>query len=128
MEPMMQLHEKAQLLRIFIGENDRFGQHPLYEAIVLRAREQGLAGATVLRGLMGFGHSSRLHTAKILRLSGDLPVIVEIVDSEPKITAFLALLDEMVKGGLVAIEEVRILRYGSDRKENGFPASTVARG
>src|SRR5271169_2149857 len=115
-EGLMQLEEKAQLLRIFIGENDRFGHHPLYEAIVLKAREQGLAGATVLRGPMGFGHSSRLHTATILRLSEDLPVIVEIVDSEQKITAFLPLLDGMVKGGLVSIEDIRILRYGSDQK------------
>jgi uncharacterized protein len=120
---MMQVEEKAALLRIFIGENDRFGQHPLYEAIVLKAREQGLAGATVLRGPMGFGHSSRLHTAKILRLSEDLPVIVEIIDSEQNITAFLPLLEEMVKGGLVSIEEVRILRYGPDRK---LSSSTVA--
>jgi PII-like signaling protein len=120
---MMQVEEKAALLRIFIGENDRFGQHPLYEAIVLKAREQGLAGATVLRGPMGFGHSSRLHTAKILRLSEDLPVVVEIIDSEQNITAFLPLLEEMVKGGLVSIEEVRILRYGPHRK---LSSSTVA--
>jgi uncharacterized protein len=120
---MMQVEEKAALLRIFIGENDRFGQHPLYEAIVLKAREQGLAGATVLRGPMGFGHSSRLHTAKILRLSEDLPVVVEIIDSEQNITAFLPLLEEMVKGGLVSIEEVRILRYGPDRK---LSSGTVA--
>jgi uncharacterized protein len=120
---MMQVEEKAALLRIFIGENDRFGQRPLYEAIVLKAREQGLAGATVLRGPMGFGHSSRLHTAKILRLSEDLPVVVEIIDSEQNITAFLPLLEEMVKGGLVSIEEVRILRYGPDRK---LSSSTVA--
>jgi len=119
----MQVEEKAALLRIFIGENDRFGQHPLYEAIVLKAREQGLAGATVLRGPMGFGHSSRLHTAKILRLSEDLPVVVEIIDSEQNITAFLPLLEEMVKGGLVSIEEVRILRYGPHRK---LSSSTVA--
>jgi PII-like signaling protein len=119
----MKVEEKAALLRIFIGENDRFGQHPLYEAIVLKAREQGLAGATVLRGPMGFGHSSRLHTAKILRLSEDLPVVVEIIDSEQNITAFLPLLEEMVKGGLVSIEEVRILRYGPDRK---LSSSTVA--
>jgi hypothetical protein len=116
---MMQLEEKAVLLRIFIGENDRFGHHPLYEAIVLKAREHELAGATVLRGPMGFGHSSRLHTAKILRLSEDLPVVVEIIDSEQKIAAFLALIDEMVKGGLVSLSEVRILRYGPDRKEIG---------
>ena len=119
----MKVEEKAALLRIFIGENDRFGQHPLYEAIVLKAREQGLAGATVLRGPMGFGHSSRLHTAKILRLSEDLPVVVEIIDSEQNITAFLPPLEEMVKGGLVSIEEVRILRYGPDRK---LSSSTVA--
>ena len=117
----MQLEEKAVLLRIFIGENDRFGHHPLYEAIVLKAREQELAGATVLRGPMGFGHSSRLHTAKVLRLSEDLPVVVEIIDSEQKIAAFLPLLDEMVKGGLISLSEVRILRYGPDRKEIGRP-------
>jgi uncharacterized protein len=123
---MMQLEEKAALLRIFIGENDRFGHHPLYEAIVLKAREQGLAGATVLRGPMGFGHSSRLHTAKILRLSEDLPVVVEIIDSEEKITAFLPRLDEMVKGGLVSIEEVRILRYGPDGKAAGLASNSIA--
>ena len=110
----MRPQETAVLLRIFIGENDRFGEHPLYEAIVLKARERGLAGATVLRGPMGFGHSSRLHTAKILRLSEDLPVVIEIVDRDDKITAFLPLLDTMVKGGLVSLEEVRILRYGPD--------------
>ncbi|MBV8507156.1 MAG: DUF190 domain-containing protein [Alphaproteobacteria bacterium] len=118
----MQLEEKAVLLRIFIGENDRFGRHPLYEAIVLKAREQALAGATVLRGPMGFGHSSRLHTAKVLRLSEDLPVVVEIIDSEQKIAAFLPLIDEMVKGGLVSLAEVRILRYGPDCKEIAVPS------
>jgi uncharacterized protein len=123
---MMQAEEKAVLLRIFIGESDRFGRHPLYEAIVLKAREQELAGATVLRGPMGFGHSSRLHTAKVLRLSEDLPVVVEIIDSEEKIAAFLPLLDEMVKGGLVSLSEVRILRYGPDRKEIRVTSSTVA--
>jgi PII-like signaling protein len=117
MELVMQLQETALLLRIFIGEDDHFDRKPLYEAIVLKAREQGLAGATVLRGPMGFGHSSRLHTAKILRLSEDLPVVVEIIDSEERIMAFLPLLDGMVKGGLVSLEEVRILRYGSDAKE-----------
>src|ERR1700741_921681 len=103
----MQIPANAVLLRIFIGENDRHDHHPLYEAIVLKAREQHLAGATVLRGPMGFGHSSRLHTAKILRLSEDLPVVIEIIDGEENITAFLPLLEEMVKGGLVSIEEVR---------------------
>ncbi len=119
---MMQLEDKAVLLRIFIGENDRFAHHPLYEAIVLKAREQELAGATVLRGPMGFGHSSRLHIATILRLSEDLPVVVEIIDSEQKIAAFLPFLDEMVQGGLVSLSEVRILRYGPDRKESAVPS------
>src|SRR5271170_8258281 len=116
---MIKAQETAVLLRIFIGEDDRFGEHPLYEAIVLKAREHGLAGATVLRGPMGFGHSSRVHTAKILRLSEDLPVVIEIIDSEEKINAFLPALDGMVKGGLVSLEEVRILRYGTDQAELG---------
>src|SRR5262250_2794128 len=119
----MHLPHDALLLRIFIGESDRWQHKPLYEAIVLKAREMHLAGATVLRGPMGFGRSSRLHTAKILRLSEDLPVVVEIIDSEENITAFLPRLEEMVKGGLVSIEEVRILRYGPDRK---LSSSTVA--
>ena len=119
----MRSQETALLLRIFIGEDDRFDGKPLYEAIVLKAREQGLAGATVLRGPMGFGHSSRLHTAKILRLSEDLPVVVEIVDKEENITAFLPVLDRMVAGGLISLEEVRILRYGSDQNEIASPAS-----
>jgi uncharacterized protein len=115
----MRSQETALLLRIFIGEDDRFGEHPLYEAIVLKAREHGLAGATVLRGPMGFGHSSRVHTAKILRLSEDLPIVVEIIDREEKINAFLPALDGMVKGGLVSLEEVRILRYGTDQAQLG---------
>ena len=119
----MQVEEKAALLRIFIGENDRFGHHPLYEAIVLKAREQGLAGATVLRGPMGFGHSSRLHTAKILRLSEDLPVVVEIIDRKQNITNFLPLLDNMLTGGLVSLQKVRILRYGPDGQELHVDAS-----
>jgi uncharacterized protein len=117
----MQPEEKAMLLRVFIGENDRFDHHPLYEAIVLKAREQGLAGATVLRGPMGFGHSSRLHTAKILRLSEDLPVVVEIIDSEKNITAFLPVLNKMIKGGMVSLEDVRIVRYGPDQNELRLP-------
>jgi uncharacterized protein len=122
----MQLPELALLLRVFIGENDRFDGRPLYEAIVLKARERGLAGATVLRGPLGFGHSSRLHTAKILRLSEDLPMVVEIVDTPGNIRAFLPLLDSMMTGGLVCLEEVRILRYGPDRKELELSSSTVA--
>jgi len=105
----------AVLLRIFIGESDRFGQHPLYEAIVLKAREMHLAGATVLRGPMGFGLSSRLHTAKILRLSEDLPFVVEIVDSADKIDGFLPALKSMMQGGLVTLENVRIVPCGGEK-------------
>lgn len=107
----MQLPHDALLLRIFIGESDRWEHHPLYEAIVLKARELHLAGATVLRGPMGFGKSSRLHTAKILRLSTDLPLVIEIVDSEEKIQAFLPILDKMITGGLVTLESVKVLEY-----------------
>lgn len=108
----MQMPQEAVLLRIFVGEDDRCGNRPLYEAVVLKAREARLAGATVLRGPMGFGRSSRLHTAKILRLSEDLPFVVEIVDSEEKIASFLPMLDEMMTSGLVTLEKVRVLRYG----------------
>ena len=107
----MQIPHEAVLLRIFIGESDRWEHKPLYEAIVLKAREQHLAGATVLRGPMGFGKSSRLHTAKILRLSMDLPLVIEIVDSEEKIQAFLPVLDKMMGGGLVTLEPVKVLEY-----------------
>lgn len=107
----MQIPHEATLLRIFIGESDRWQHRPLYEAIVLKAREMHLAGATVLRGPMGFGKSSRLHTAKILRLSMDLPLVIEIVDSEEKIQSFLPVLDEMLGGGLVTLEKVRVIEY-----------------
>jgi hypothetical protein len=110
----MQIPRVATLLRIFMGENDRYEHRPLYEAIVLRAREVHLAGATVLRGPMGFGRSSRLHTAKILRLSEDLPMVVEIVDSEEKINAFLPELDGMMGSGLVTMERVQVLQYGTN--------------
>ena len=110
----MQIPHEAVLLRIFIGESDRWEHKPLYEAIVLKAREMHLAGATVLRGPMGFGKSSHLHTAKILRLSMDLPLVIEIVDSEEKIQAFLPALDSMLKGGLVTLEKVRVLDYRAD--------------
>ena len=109
----MHLPHDAVLLRIFIGESDRWHHHPLYEAIVLKARELHLAGATVLRGAMGFGKSSRLHTAKILRLSMDLPLLIEIVDSEENIQSFLPVLDEMMGGGLVTLEKVRVIDYRS---------------
>lgn len=108
----MQIPRDAMLLRIFIGEDDKDDHRPLYEAIVLKAREQHLAGATVLRGPMGFGHSSRLHTAKILRLSEDLPIVVELVDTEDKINAFLEVLDGMMPSGLVTLEKVQVLQYG----------------
>jgi PII-like signaling protein len=107
----MKLDGDGQLLRIYLGEQDKTGHQPLYEAIVLKAREMGLAGATVLRGPMGFGAHSRLHTAKILRLSEDLPVLIEIVDQEEKITAFLPILDQMLGDGLVTVEQVRVIRY-----------------
>src|SRR6267154_6251155 len=107
----MQIPTDAVLLRIFLGESDRWEHKPLYEAIVLAAREAHLAGATVLRGPMGFGKSSRLHTAKILRLSMDLPMVIEIVDSEEKIRAFLPTLDGMLGGGLVTMEKVQVIDY-----------------
>jgi PII-like signaling protein len=108
----MQLPKDAVLLRIFLGEADRYQGRPLYEAIVMKARAMHLAGATVLRGPMGFGHSSRLHTAKILRLSADLPLVIEIVDSEVNIDGFLPVLDTMMGSGLVTIEKVKVLQYG----------------
>jgi hypothetical protein len=108
---LMHLPHEAMLLRIFIGESDRWKHQPLYEALVLKAREMHLAGATVLRGTMGFGKSSRLHTSKILRLSLDLPLIIEIVDSEEKINSFLPILDEMMGGGLVTLEKARVIDY-----------------
>jgi PII-like signaling protein len=113
----MTMPRDAMLLRIFIGENDRSPEgRPLYEAIVLKAREVQLAGATVVRGPMGFGHASHLHTAKILRLSEDLPLIIEIVDSEAKIQAFLPILDSMMTSGLVTLQSVQVLQYGVEVK------------
>lgn len=118
---------EGQLLRIFIGESDRWHGVPLYEAIVRRAREEGLAGATVLRGMEGFGAHSRIHTAKILRLSEDLPIVVEIADRADRIEAFLPLLDEMVQEGMMTLETVRIIAYragggsGADPREDEAP-------
>jgi uncharacterized protein len=112
----MQIPEDAVLLRIFVGESDRHGHQPLYEAIVLQAREMQMAGATVLRGPMGFGKSSHLHTAKILRLSMDLPIVIEIVDSEEKVNAFLPVLDGMMGGGLVTLERAKVIRYQDQGK------------
>lgn len=112
----MQVPKDSILLRIFLGEDDRYQHQPLYEAIVLKAREMQLAGATVLRGPMGYGQSSRLHTAKILRLSEDLPFVIEIVDSEQQIDSFLPVLDEMMTSasGLVTLERVQVLQYGAE--------------
>jgi PII-like signaling protein len=112
----MQIPRDAVLLRIFVGENDRLGHRPLYEAIVMRAREEHLAGATALRGPLGFGHSSRIHTTKLLEMSNDLSYVVEIVDKDEKIQAFLPQLDKMMiesaGSGLVTLEHVQVLQYG----------------
>ena len=109
----MHIPEEGYLLRIFIGESDKHGHRPLYEAIVLRAREVGLAGATVIRGVMGFGKNSVLHTAKILRLSEDLPMAIEIVDSLQKIESFLPELNAMISDGLVTLERVWVIQFES---------------
>lgn len=107
----MELPQDSMLLRIFIGESDKLGSRLLYEALVLKAREMHLAGATVLRGPLGFGASSRVHTAKILRLSMDLPMVIEIVDSKEKIEAFLPVLDQYLEGGLATLEPVKVIHY-----------------
>jgi uncharacterized protein len=112
----MQIPEEAVLLRIFIGESDRWEHKPLYEAIVLKAREMHIGGATVLRGPMGYGKTSRLHTAKILNLSTDLPLVIEMVDSEAAISGFLPVLDGMITGGLVTMEKVKVLHYRGKAK------------
>jgi uncharacterized protein len=122
----MQIPRNALLLRIFIGEKDRYRGRPLYEAIVLKAREYHLAGATVLRGPMGFGASSRLHTAKILRLSDDLPLIIEIVDSEEAIDRFIPVLDSMMSSGLITLEKVQVLVYGKTKTMPPAPDHHVA--
>lgn len=115
----MRLPDEGLLLRIFVGESDTVGGKPLYERIVLKARELNLAGATVTRGIMGFGAASRIHTAKILRLSEDLPVVIEIVDTEERVRLLLPYLDEMVTEGLVTMEKVRIVTYRHAGEEDG---------
>ena len=112
----MQIPEDAVLLRIFIGESDRWEHKPLVEAIVLKAREMHLGGATVLRGPMGFGKTSRLHTSSILNLSTDLPIVIEIVDSEAAINGFLPVIEAMITGGLVTMEKVKVLHYRGETK------------
>lgn len=111
----MQIPRDAVLLRIYFGEDDKFERKPLHEAIVVKAREMQLGGATVLRGHIGFGHSSHIHTTKILRLSQDLPVVVELVDLQEKIDAFLPVLDGMMTSGLVTMEKVQVLQYGTTK-------------
>ena len=115
----MKLPEQATLLRIFLGESNRVEGRPLYEVLVLKAREMHLAGATVLRGSLGFGATSRLHTAKVLRLSGDLPIVVEIVDSEDKVQAFLDACGGMLTDGLATLERVRVIHYQAASREEG---------
>jgi uncharacterized protein len=110
----MRLTGQGLLLRVFIGENDRWDGHPLYEALMLKAREQGLAGVTVTRGIAGFGAHSHLHTSKVLRMSEDLPIIIEIVDREDRVRAFLPLCDSMIREGLVTLEKVEVLKYAAD--------------
>lgn len=114
----MNLPEEGLLLRIFIGESDKRDGRPLYEVIVEEARRRGLAGATVLRGVLGFGANSRIHTTKILRLSEDLPMVIEIVDEADKINAFLPGLDVMIREGLVTLERVRVVLYRNGRVES----------
>ena len=110
----MKIPEDGVLLRVFLGESDRWHGRPLYEAIVLKARELHLAGATVLRGPMGFGAHSRLHTTKVLRLSEDLPIVIEIVDSRERIDTLLPHIDEMVQEGLVTLENVHVIKYRAE--------------
>ena len=114
----MKISGEAKLVRIFIGESDRWHGVPLYEAIVREVREMGLAGATVIRGVEGFGANSRIHTAKILRLSEDLPVLIEIVDKEERIADILPVLDEMIGEGLITIERVEVIKYTHERKKS----------
>lgn len=114
----MKIPEQGYLLRVFIGESDHWRGKPLYEAIVLKARELHLAGATVLRGPMGFGAHSRLHTAKVLRLSEDLPIVIEIVDAKEKIDELMPFIDEAVSEGLVTLERVQVIKYRAGDAEN----------
>ena len=112
---MIKIEGEGKLLRVFVGESDRWHSKPLYQAIVERVRKEGLAGATVLRGIEGFGADSRLHTARILRLSEDLPVVIEIVDSAEQIERILPVLDEMVGEGMVTVERVEVIAYRGSR-------------
>ena len=115
----MKLAAEAELLRIFIGEHDKHKGRPLYEVIVAEARARGLAGATVLRGTLGFGANSRIHSAKVLRLSEDLPMVIEIVDEPDKIAAFLPAIDALITEGLITLEKVRVIAYRENGKHAG---------
>jgi hypothetical protein len=117
----MEMPRQAKLLRIFVGESDHYAGRPVYEAIVEEARRLGLSGATVLRGTLGYGAHSRIHTAKLLRLAEELPMVIEIVDREEKINQFLPELDKMIGEGLVTLEKVEVLVYRPGRKEGGSP-------
>lgn len=112
----MKLFTEAKLLRIFIGESDKYEGRPLYQVIVERARQRELAGATVLRGYLGYGANSRIHSARIMRLSEDLPMVIEVVDEPERITAFAAELDTMIQEGLVTMEKVEVIIYRHDAK------------
>jgi hypothetical protein len=114
----MKLPEQGMLLRIFIGEADKYQGKPLYEKIILKARELGLAGATVLRGAMGFGADSRMHSAKILRISEDLPIVIELVDTEENLNKLLPFIDQVVTEGLVTLEKVRVIKYRHSKEES----------
>lgn len=122
----MHIPREAVLLRIFFGESDKFHRLPLHEAIVLKAREMHLGGATVLRGHIGFGHSSRIHTSRFLRLSQDLPVVVEIINSQEKIERFLPVLDGMMASGLITMERAEVLQYGAE-EAGSFKSSSESR-
>ena len=114
----MKFEGEGRLLRLFIGEHDRWDGKPLYEAIVLRARAEGMAGATVLRGIEGFGAASRVHTSRLLELSSDLPIVVELVDTEDKIERILPIFDEMVGDGMMTLETVHIVTYRATPKND----------
>lgn len=120
---MTKIEGEGRLLRVFVGESDTWRGRPLYDAIVRRVREEGLAGATVLRGIEGFGADSRMHTSRILRLSEDLPVVIEIVDTPERIERVLPLLDEMVGEGMVTVEDVRIIAYRGSEPPAGDQSS-----
>lgn len=119
----MELPRDAVLLRIFIGEQDRWEGRALYDAIVMKAREQHMAGATVLRGAMGYGHATRLHRANFLDISEDLPVVIEIVETEEKVRAFLPILDAMMGSGLVTLEKVGVIQYGKSKNSVAGPSN-----